>query len=93
MLYDINTTVLTKSQPLQLNTRVQATIAAHTGANPYAVLISPDSRIAYIANAGASTVFSNVWPVLPSSPAIGTPLSSASFSSAGILVRLGVKLQ
>jgi hypothetical protein len=45
-----------------------------------------------MAKAGASTVFIIVWPVLPSSPQIGMPACSDSFSSAGILVRLGVKL-
>jgi hypothetical protein len=41
-------------------------------------------------NIGASTVLSSVWPVLKSLPQIGTPLSFASFSSAGMsTVRLG----
>ena len=44
-------------------------------------------------NAGASTVLTRVWPVLPSLPAIGTPLRRASSFSAGISAEtLGVKL-
>ena len=44
-------------------------------------------------NAGASTVFIRVWPVLKSFPAIGVPVFFASSSSAGTSAeRLGAPL-
>src|SRR5690349_17913566 len=44
-------------------------------------------------NAGASTVFIIVWPVLPSLPATGTPRRAASSSRPGTSAdALGVKL-
>ena len=44
-------------------------------------------------NIGARTVLSIVWPVLKSLPPIGTPLSTASFSSAGVsAARFGAPL-
>src|SRR3984885_628426 len=53
----------------------------------------PSMRRRRARNIEASAVFSRVWPVLPSMPANGLPISLACSSSAGTFVRLGVKLQ
>ncbi len=52
----------------------------------------PSTLSCRTANAGASAVLRSVWPVFPSSPVMGMPELSARASSAGTLVRLGVKL-
>jgi hypothetical protein len=53
----------------------------------------PSTRSARLRNAGASTVFIIVWPVLPSLPATGRPRCSARRTSAGASAASeGVKL-